>query len=101
VVDGEGNALPNNFLQKRVIESYVGNLQKRVETIRQYNQVVEELKYNIALITDDVSANDFVGRIDSFGHVGNSKAVAGQLLLAKAKELNLTLNKETKKYEKK
>jgi hypothetical protein len=101
VVDGKGNALPNNFLQKSVIESYVGNLQKRAEAIRQYNQIVEELKDNIALITDEVSANDFVRRIDSFGHVGNSKAVAGQLMLAKAKDLNLTLNKETKKYEKK
>ena len=61
--------------------------------------MIEELKENILLITDDVSANDFVRRIDAFEHIGNSKAVAGKLLTDKTKELGLVFNKETKLYE--
>jgi hypothetical protein len=98
IVDSAGNALPNNFLQKSVIEPYIANLQERIEITRQYNRITGELKENINLITDAASANDFISRIDKFEHVGNSKTIASQLLREKAKELKLTYNKD-KGYE--
>lgn len=100
VVDPSGNALPNTFLQTNVINPYIKNLEKRKEIAAAFNTVMEELKQNIALITDEVSANDFINRIDAFEHVGNSKAMAGQLLHRKATELGLKLNAKTKQYEK-
>ncbi len=60
---------------------------------------METLKEQIAMITDELSANDFISRIDSFKHVGSSKAAAGRLLAEKCKELKLTYNKEAGKYE--
>jgi DNA replication protein DnaC len=99
IVDTNGNALINTFLQISVINPYIANLEKRLEAAKKYNAVIEELRENILLITDDLSANDFVSRIDSFEHVGNSKAIAGKLLSGKTRELGLKYNTETKRYE--
>jgi energy-coupling factor transporter ATP-binding protein EcfA2 len=99
VVDVSGNGLANTFLATQVIAPYIANLEARVKTASAYDKVVKEIKDNIELITDEVSANDFIDRIDFFDHTGNSKAVAGKLLAEKAKVLKLKLNKESKRYE--
>lgn len=99
VVDPSGKALPNNFMQTQVIAPYVANLQQRMDDAKKYEAVMIEIKENIDLITDELSANDFISRINSFDHVGSSKVYASQLLAAKAKELGLSLNKTTKQYE--
>jgi hypothetical protein len=99
-VDKDGKALKNTFLIDAVINPYVANLQSRVKTAGEFEKVMDELKEAIEQITDEMSANDLISRIDSFTHVGNSKAMAGQLISKKAKSLGLTLNKDTKKYEK-
>jgi len=98
IVDASGNGLRNTFLTDMVINPYIANLNKRKEIGTEFEKVVNEIKEQIELITDDVSANDFIDRIDSFAHVGNSKAVSGKLLANKAKALNLKLNKQ-KRYE--
>lgn len=99
VVDNTGKSLPNTFFQTEIITPYVANLNKRLDVAKAYDKVISELKETIELITDELSANDFVNRIDSYEHVGNSKAIAGQLLMKKIKALGLTYNKEEKKYE--
>jgi phage nucleotide-binding protein len=99
VVDKNGNALQNVFFQTHIINPYIANQQKRANATRAYGAVIAEIKENIALIVDEMSANDFIDRVNSFEHVGNSKAVASQLMAAKARELGIVLNKE-KRYEK-
>jgi hypothetical protein len=98
VVDKEGKALPNVFFSNQIIAPYINNLKERNNTAKQYESVMEQLKENVMLITDEVSANDFINRIESFDHVGNSKVMASKMLANKAKELGLTLNAE-KRYE--
>ena len=99
VVDQEGNGLVNSFLTDNVINPYLKNLEKRKQTTKVFDSVMDEIKSNIEVITDAQSANDFVSRIDAFEHVGSSKKMAGSLLAKKAKELGLKLNKTTKLYE--
>ncbi|OAV76050.1 phage nucleotide-binding protein [Bacteroidales bacterium Barb7] len=99
VVDNKGAGLANTFFQAQIIAPYISNLRERSEQNKAYEALMEELKENIALITDAVSANDFVSRIDAFNHIGNSKAVASTLLARKAAELKLTFNKTSKLYE--
>lgn len=99
VVDAEGKALQNTFFQLQIIAPYVANLSARLGIAKAYEKVISEIRDEIDLITDDLSANDFVGRIDTFEHVGNSKAIAGQLLGRKAKELGLKYVSEKKSYE--
>jgi hypothetical protein len=98
VVDAKGNALTNTFFQTYIIAPYAANLRNRLDAAKAYEAVMSEIKESIALITDEASANDFISRIDSFKHVGNSKAAAAQLLAAKASSLGLILNKQ-KRYE--
>lgn len=99
VVDKDGNGIPNTFLTDAVINPYLKRLEKRQQVTKVYDSVMDLIKENIDGITDADSANDFVSRIDAFDHVGSSKAMASRLLAKKAKELNLVLNKTTKKYE--
>lgn len=98
VVDREGNALANTFFQTHIINPYNADKQKRADAVKAYNAVISEIKDNIALITDELSANAFIDGINEFPHIGNSKAVASALLAEKAKELNLKLNKK-RRYE--
>lgn len=101
IVDQKGNpTAPNNFFTEHVINPYIERLEQRKAEFAVYNAIIDLLKENIENIVDEVSANDFVSRIDHFDHIGNSKQMAGRLLVEKAKSLNLTLNKESKKYEK-
>jgi Cdc6-like AAA superfamily ATPase len=93
------SALQNNFFQTQIIAPYVENLQQRLEAAKKFEAVMSEIKESISLITDEVSINDFVSRIDAFEHIGNSKAMAASLVHSKATALGLKLNKE-KKYEK-
>ena len=99
VVDDKGNAVgENNFITTQVIEPYIKRLKERVEVGKKYNQVIEEIKENIELITDAKSANDFVSRIDEFKHVGSSKAMAAKLLQTKTASLKITFDSKLKKY---
>lgn len=99
IVDENGNpTAPNNFFTEHVIKAYVKRLEASKLAGEKYNTLIDELKHEIVLITDADSANDFVSRIDAFEHIGNSKAMAGQLLATKAKQLGLSYDKEAKAY---
>lgn len=99
VVDANGNAIgKNTFFAEFVIRNYEKRLENRQEQIKKYDALVKELEHEVVLIHDADSANDFVSRIDAFEHIGNSKAVAGQLLSVHAKKIGLAYNKEQKKY---
>lgn len=100
IIDNAGNpTTPNIFLQTNVVNPYEDNLKKKDENGQKYDEVVGELKLQILEITDADSANDFIGRIDKFDHIGNSKAIAGKELQKQAEKLGLVFNKESKKYE--
>ena len=93
VVDKDGNAAVNNFLQTAVINPYIANLEHRKVEAEKYARVVQEIREAIALITDAKSANEFVGKIDKYEHVGSSKAMAATILSQKAKALGLKFEK--------
>lgn len=89
----------NTAMFDLILEPYQKVCLMQSESEKKYSEVMEQLKENIELITDAESANEFVGRINKFEHVGNSKVASGHLLQKKASELGLIFNKETKKYE--
>ena len=101
VIDKDGNGLTNTFLQTGVITPYIARLQQALEHRKKYDSLMTDIKEQISLVTDDVSINDLIKRLASFEHVGSSKEAAFALLNAKARELNLVYNKESKCYERK
>ncbi|MBR5476668.1 MAG: ATP-binding protein [Bacteroidaceae bacterium] len=99
ILDAQGNPTgENDFITRKVLKPYFAMLAVKQEEQKKYNALIEDIKDNIALITDAESANDFASRIDAFEHIGNSKPKARELFARKVGELNLVYNKETKKY---
>lgn len=88
----------NEFIASRVISPYLSMLQAKKAEQEAYNKVIEEISECIELVTDAISANEFISRIDNFSHVGSSKMKASVMLAAKAKKLGLVFDKETKTY---
>ncbi len=100
IIDQDGNPIAeNNFLTKQVIEPYYNRLKERTAQGEKYKKLMADIDENIMLVTDELSLNDCKDRISKWEHIGNSKIVAGKKLNEKAQELNLTFNKESKRYE--
>lgn len=98
-LDANGNPITkNNFITTQVINPYLSMLATKKAESEKYNKLIEEIKEQIEFITDAVSANEFVSRINKFEHVGSSLMLARNLFDAKVKSLGLVLNKETKTY---
>lgn len=99
ILDGKGSPIAkNDFITKQVIEPYLSMLQEKKDEIQKYNNVIEEIKEGIELITDANSANEFAARIMEYNHIGSSLIKARTLFYNKVGQLGLVFDKETKKY---
>lgn len=95
----DGNPIGrNDFITTRVISPYLSMLAGKKAERERYDRVIAEIKENIALITDALSANDFARRINAFDHVGSSLTMARGLFAQKVKELGLVYDKDRKTY---
>ena len=100
LIDSEGKAVgENNFLQKYLVQPYTARLKERQETLGEYEQLIMQIKEDIELITDAKSATEFVVNIDSYKHIGSSKAVAAKMLKVATDKLGLKFNKKLSVYE--
>lgn len=99
ILDKNGNpTTKNDFISTRIIAPYLTMLQSKKAEQEAYNKVLSDITSCLELVADAASANDFIAHIDDFNHVGSSKMKASMMLAAKAKELGLIFNKETKTY---
>ena len=99
ILDKNGNpTTKNDFISTRIIAPYLPMLQSKKAEQEAYNKVLSDITGRLELVADAASANDFIAHIDDFNHVGSSKMKASMMLAAKAKELGLIFNKETKTY---
>ena len=91
----------NDFIEKQIIAKYNAMIAVKEKKIAEYNEVLSQLKDNIALICDAQSANMFVkDNIKEYAKHGSSIVLqARDLFGKKVKELKLVYNKETKEYE--
>lgn len=99
IIDAQGRpTAKNDFITTRIIAPYLTMLQSKKAEQEAYNKVMADITGCLELVADAASANDFIAHIDDFNHVGSSKMKASMMLAAKAKELGLIFNKETKTY---
>ena len=99
IIDAQGRpTAKNDFITTRIIAPYLTMLQSKKAEQEAYNKVLADITGCLELVADAASANDFIAHIDDFNHVGSSKMKASMMLAAKAKELGLIFNKETKTY---
>ena len=90
---------PNNFFSEFIINAYQKRLQAQMDGFLKYSELTKLIEMHVLEIIDADSANEFISRIDSFDHIGNSKLQASKMLANKAKELKLSFNKDSKLYE--
>ena len=99
IVDAQGNpTAANDFMEKNVLNPYLNMLKAKKDAQVAYQKLLGELQADIDAIVDADTANQFLGSISKYKGESNLLAKARQLLVAKAKELNLTYNKN-KGYE--
>ena len=99
IIDVQGKpTAKNDFIATRIIAPYLGMLQAKKAEQEAYNKVLSDITGCLELVGDAASANDFIAHIDDFNHVGSSKMKASMMLAAKAKELGLVFDKNTKMY---
>jgi len=100
IVDESGNPTGNNsFFLERIIQPYIKRLESRKVEGIQYNEVIENIKEQVEQITDELSANDFVQRIDHIKHIGTSRLMAAKLVRERCTQLGLKFNSKAKVYE--
>lgn len=88
----------NRFLQG-IINQYRAEQNKRSVMITEYSMLMETIEGNLDTVIDADSMNEFIEWILKAEVIWDSKTRAGVMTMEKAKALNLTLNKTTKKYE--
>lgn len=99
IVDKQGRpTAANDFIQREVITRYNAVLSQKHELQKAYKSVVEDLSSRIEAITNAEQANEFIKYIATVQHVGSSKDEGRRMFAAKAKELGLTFDTETKLY---
>lgn len=100
IVDESGNPTGNNnFFFERIIQPYIKRLESRKVEGIQYNEVIENINEQVEQITDELSANDFVQRIDHIKHIGTSRLMAAKLVRERCTQLGLKFNSKAKVYE--
>lgn len=99
IIDEDGNPTgANNFITREVVQRYRDRLHQRAELGRQYDELMVQIKTDIEAITDAQGANAFVFGIDDYQHVGNSKIIAGRMLMQQAKAQGIEYDAKAKEF---
>lgn len=98
VVDANGNALTNDFIEKHVINAYVARLAKAKEDAEAYNLVVIQIENMVNACKDAKDLNGCILQMKDFNHVGSSKDKARYLISNRAKALNVSFDKTSGMY---
>lgn len=99
LIDDNGNPTGENNFMAKVIENYHNRLKKNKEMTAKYESLCADINERVAEVANAEDANNIIAWVDSLEHIYNSKVVASKALANKAKQLGLTFNKITKKYD--
>lgn len=88
----------NNFLETQVFKRYIDRLKERSVEGETYKKLIAEIEQDIANIATAEDATAYIKKVETYKHVGNSKAVARNKFMARTKELELTYDAKAKVY---
>lgn len=98
LIDEKGNLTGDNNFFGTVIRKYHERIEANIANNRKLEDLKGLIEGNVADIHNAEDANRVVEWVNGLEHVYNSKAIAGRLIAAKAKELGLKFDKVEKKY---
>lgn len=88
----------NNFLEKEVFKRYIDRLKERSVEGEAYKKLVAEIENDINAIKTPEDATLYIKKVESYNHIGNSKAVARNKFIARVTELGYKYDNATKSY---
>jgi hypothetical protein len=98
VVDETGKA-SQNVAMANIVKSYETAQVKRQSMTAEYEQVLDIIAETMSYATDADSLNDAMAKVFGLEQIYDSLLKAQKAVAAKGKELGLTYNKISKKYE--
>ena len=100
ILDRNGASIrDNDFLTKNVLIPFQNMKAHELGLQKEYSELLDTIKKDIALIKDADSANKFVAGIKTnYNHIGSSVTTARVLLQTRVAELGLTWDKTKKLY---
>lgn len=88
-----------NNVMTQIIERWIAIQSASVEASATYEKLLQDIRAKIECIKDAETANTVCSELASFDHMWDSKVQARAMFAERVKKLELTYNKETKKYE--
>ena len=82
----------------KVVKRYIDRLEERSVEGEAYKKLVEEIESDINAIKTPEDATLYIKKVESYKHIGNSKAVARNKFIAKVTELGYKYDNATKSY---
>lgn len=98
VVDESGKGT-SNVAFANIVKQYKAAQEKRQDTTAQYEALLGVIKENVNLADDAKSLNEAMTKVFSLEQIYDSFLKAQRAIADKGKELGLTYNKTTKRYE--
>jgi len=98
LIDEQSNILSANTLLSDIFKSYQDNLERRKETAKTYNTLLEEIDNTINAVTDVTALNSAVSEIGGLNHIWDSAMQSKRKLSDKAKEIGATYDANIKSY---
>ena len=99
IIDENGNLTGKNDFMARIISTYKTYQAKQTELSSEYEALIEVIQSKIDAVVDADTANEVSAEIIGLQHIFDSKLRGAVMLNNRCKELGLTLNKTTKRYE--
>lgn len=98
VIDKNGVATKNTFLDYAIIGQFNKNQANRKILVEKYSMILDSIKNDISKIKTAKEATEFISKIDTYEHVGSTLQQAKVMLHSKATELGFKYVKD-KGYE--
>lgn len=98
IIVKNGEVCGKNEFLSNVFSNYRNYLKQQQEKQGQYNELIEQIKEDIATVNDVESANKAFEVISFYDPIWDSKIVAWNLLVEKTKSIGLKFNKATKQF---
>ena len=99
IIDAQGSIIGKNNFLANIFANYNEYLKKEANVRKEYDILLNEIIEEISSISDADTANAFVETMKNKKQIWDSKAHAKALISKKCKDLGLTFNKTTMKYE--
>lgn len=98
LITKDGKVLENTWITDNVITPYMDMLSKKANAVEAYSELLDQIEKDIKAITTPEQATEYIGKVNSYEHVGSSMVKLRQLFSKKVKDMGLIYDDDAKAY---